>query len=75
MGGSPPVRAGSVNSGHVIVISVGLIVPLVMVVIPVGTESAITERTGEGMVPSPTLFFALSLKYYGYPEAKTVVTV
>jgi len=50
-----------VRAVQVIVISVGLIVPLVISVIPVGAESAIMANTGDGTVPRPTLFFALSL--------------
>jgi hypothetical protein len=50
-----------VRAVHVIVMSVGLMVPFVIFVIPIGIESALTGSTGEETVPSPTLFFALSL--------------
>ena len=46
---------------QVIVISVGLIVPLVIYVIPVGAESATMANTGDDTFPRPTLFLALSL--------------
>lgn len=61
MGGSPPLSLTSESAVHVIVISVGLIVPLVMFVMPIGTESVTTASTGEDTFDSPTLFFALSL--------------
>jgi hypothetical protein len=55
MGVSPPFNFESVSSGQVIVMSVGLISPLVIFVIPVGIESEVIARDGEG-APRPTMF-------------------
>lgn len=60
MGKSPPFQFVSLSSGQVIVMSIGLMVPLEIAVIPVGMESEVTARDGEG-APRPTLFFAFIL--------------